>query len=124
MLLSRDSCRPVVVMKVFSDKHIVGVNFQKMGISHEDNSSLSLYTLKTLLANNGHTNSVINYLKMDVEGAEIRGLPQWIKGEKWIFQGTKDEFEIEADDTYGSNWKSVVPKLYTPQLHFGIGYPF
>ncbi|MDC3252702.1 outer membrane protein assembly factor [Crocinitomicaceae bacterium] len=61
-------------------------------------------------------------VRVDV-GFPIRNasLPQ---GEKWIFQGTKDEFEIEADDTYGSNWKSVVPKLYTPQLHFGIGYPF
>ena len=61
-------------------------------------------------------------VRVDV-GFPIRNasLPQ---GEKWIFQGTKDEFEIEADATYGSNWKSVVPKLYTPQLHFGIGYPF
>lgn len=45
-------------------------------------------------------------------------------GEKWVFQRTKDAFENEVNDAFGANWQSVVPKLYTPQFHFGIGYPF
>jgi len=45
-------------------------------------------------------------------------------GEKWVFQRTKGAFENEVNDAFGANWQSVVPKLYTPQFHFGIGYPF
>jgi len=34
--------------------------------------------LKTILAGNGHTNTKISYLKMDIEEYEIEGLSAWL----------------------------------------------
>ena len=46
-----------------------------------------------------------------------------IDGEKWIFQ-SKDKFIIEAKNEFGEAYQDFVPKLYIPNIHFGIGFPF
>lgn len=61
-------------------------------------------------------------IRLDV-GVPIRN-PSLPNGEKWIFQKTKDDYEIEADAQFGTDWRDFVPALYAPKLHFGIGYPF
>jgi hypothetical protein len=70
-------------------------------------------------------------LRMDLEYFIIRvdlGVPirnaSLPKGEKWIFQGSRPQFEQEAFDTFGADWQTIVPGLFIPQVHFGIGYPF
>lgn len=70
-------------------------------------------------------------LRMDLDyfiirvdlGIPIRN-PALPAGENWIFQ-KKDEFLYEATSKFGDpGYKSVVPSLYIPNFHFGIGYPF
>lgn len=70
-------------------------------------------------------------LRMDLEyfiirfdiGFPIRN-PALPNGEQWIFQ-KKDQFIQEGIDAFGvDNYKSIVPKPYIPNIHFGIGYPF
>ena len=45
------------------------------------------FTLDTILAGNNHSNSIINYLKVDIEGWEVGALEQWIEsgGEAMLF---------------------------------------
>lgn len=45
-------------------------------------------------------------------------------GEKWIFQTNRPKFIEEATNEFGTSYKSFVPKLFIPTVHFGIGYPF
>ncbi len=70
-------------------------------------------------------------LRMDLDFFIIRldvGLPitnpALPQGEKWIFQNTKDKFVAEAKQKFGDTYTKIVPKLYIPNFHFGIGYPF
>jgi outer membrane protein assembly factor BamA len=50
--------------------------------------------------------------------------PALPNGEKWIFKRDRPKFESEALAKLGPDYKSFVPKLFTPNIHFGIGYPF
>jgi outer membrane protein insertion porin family len=47
-------------------------------------------------------------------------------GAQWVFQSNQPYLDaIEAE--FGSNWEDLnlgIPKRFTPQFHFGIGYPF
>jgi len=36
-------------------------------------------TLKNIIAANGHEKKNLFYLKVDIEGAELSGMPEWIK---------------------------------------------
>lgn len=69
-------------------------------------------------------------LRMDLEYFIIRvdlGLPirnpALPRGENWFFQ-KKDEFEQEAINAFGNDWRDFTPNLYIPNIHLGIGYPF
>jgi outer membrane protein assembly factor BamA len=44
-------------------------------------------------------------------------------GARWIFQSRQPYYK-EGFDKFGSGYKSLVPKPFTPSLNFGIGYPF
>jgi outer membrane protein assembly factor BamA len=69
-------------------------------------------------------------LRMDLDFFILRldlGLPltnpALPQGEKWIFQ-SKDQFYQECFDKFGVNYEVYVPNPFTPNIHFGIGYPF
>lgn len=73
-------------------------------------------------------------VRMDLEyfivrvdfGFPIRN-PALPAGENWIFQDTKEDFVAEAKEAFKDlpkDWDEYVPKLYIPNIHFGIGYPF
>jgi hypothetical protein len=47
-------------------------------------------------------------------------LPQ---GARWIFQ-SRDPYYAEGLEKFGASYKSFMPKPFTPNVHFGIGYPF
>jgi outer membrane protein assembly factor BamA len=47
-------------------------------------------------------------------------LPQ---GARWIFQ-SRDPYYAEGLEKFGISYKSFMPKPFTPNVHFGIGYPF
>lgn len=64
----------------FPEKRSENVFFKKWGIASEEKDRRENFkTLKELLRINGHQKSRISYLKMDVEGAEIKGIPLWLK---------------------------------------------
>jgi len=44
-------------------------------------------------------------------------------GAKWIFQ-SRQKYYDEGEAVFGSNYKNLMPKPFTPTLNFGIGYPF
>ncbi len=44
-------------------------------------------------------------------------------GSRWIFQ-KRDAYYAEGLAVLGVNYKDYLPKPFTPNIHFGIGYPF
>lgn len=44
-------------------------------------------------------------------------------GAQWIFQSRQPYYD-EGYATFGPTYPSILPLPFTPQLHFGIGYPF
>lgn len=48
------------------------------------------------------------------------GLPE---GERWIFT-PKTKFYQQAEQIFGTDYKSHIPLLYIPRINFGIGLPF
>jgi outer membrane protein assembly factor BamA len=50
--------------------------------------------------------------------------PALPEGERWIFDKTRPVFVQQATAKFGANYGDIVPKLFTPVVHFGIGYPF
>ena len=53
------------------------IHFLKLGIGISNNNALR--TLQSLLMENGHSRKVINYLKVDIEGAECETIMQWFE---------------------------------------------
>ena len=62
--------------KIPSTKH-KNIHFLKLGIGISNNNALR--TLQSLLMENGHSRKVINYLKVDIEGAECETIMQWFE---------------------------------------------
>ena len=54
-------------------------SFEKIGVLGTPGEDETYQTLDEIFENNGHTNSIISYLKLDIEGAELSGLPIWLK---------------------------------------------
>ena len=53
--------------------------FHKIGVvAKEVKGKESYWTLDRIIKDNGHLHTKISFLKMDVEGAELAGLPVWI----------------------------------------------
>ena len=60
------------------------IHFSRLGLADRytklDNGVAgTAFTLDTIFEANNHTDSVINYLKVDIEGWEVGALEQWIK---------------------------------------------
>jgi hypothetical protein len=69
--------------------------------------------LEDILKENGHSNTTIFYLKMDVEGYELDGLPVWLKSGS--FKNVHQfGIEIHATDTQNTVRKLLgsVQELY------------
>jgi len=49
-------------------------HFYKLGLGTMKNMD----TLDNIIVNNGHKNKIIEYLKIDIEGHELTGLPDWV----------------------------------------------
>jgi outer membrane protein assembly factor BamA len=50
--------------------------------------------------------------------------PALPEGERWIFKKDRPQFKQKAIDAFGPDYAKIVPKLFTPVVQFGIGYPF
>jgi len=58
----------------FPEKRGPKTTFHKLGLGVGENMD----TLQNILKNNGHTDTHIDYLKIDIECHEMTGLPDWI----------------------------------------------
>ena len=56
----------------------INFNFHKIGVSHVDDKE-GYKTLGSLIEANGHKGRHITLVKMDVEGAELKGLKVWLE---------------------------------------------
>jgi len=55
------------------------IRFQKLGVAPARDPAKHMDTLKNIIAANGHEKKNLFYLKVDIEGAELSGMPEWIK---------------------------------------------
>ena len=55
------------------------IAFKKIGVVGEANNDKSYQTLNQILRENGHTQTKISYLKLDIEAHELSGLPLWLR---------------------------------------------
>ena len=60
-------------------KRSENIFFEKVGVASKTDLKNNLKDLKSILSGNGHTNTKISYLKMDIEEYELEGLPAWLK---------------------------------------------
>ena len=68
----------------YPEKRGRGIHFTRLGLADrhmklDEWGMGTAFTLDTILAGNNHTNSVINYLKVDIEGWEVGALEQWLE---------------------------------------------
>ena len=54
------------------------VTFRKIGVVGHTTNDDKYKTLETILKDNGHTNTKISYLKLDIEKGELTALPAWL----------------------------------------------
>ena len=81
----------------------LNIKFEKMGLSGEAREGKSK-TFSQILDANNHTNTKISYLKMDIEGAEIDGLPVWL--ESGSFANVQ---QIAIEYHLDSHWAPSLP---------------
>ncbi|XP_059085374.1 uncharacterized protein LOC131882289 [Tigriopus californicus] len=67
--------------------------------------------LGELLIKNGHQNSRITYLKVDIESAELEALPVWIKSGA-LNNAMQLGLELHGVDRYPSEFWSILQDLY------------
>jgi len=61
-------------------------------------------------------------IRLDL-GIPLRN-PSYPKASQWIFQ-SNDAYRQSIQDKFGTGWENLnIPSRFTPQIHFGIGYPF
>jgi len=58
----------------FPEKRGKDTHFVKLGLGDQKDMD----TLGNIMEKNGHGNTTIEYLKIDIEGHELTGLPQWL----------------------------------------------
>ena len=57
--------------------HINDITFEKIGLRAKTDENNNLYSLFDMLKRNIHMNKKIYFLKIDIEGHELAGLPAW-----------------------------------------------
>ena len=62
----------------FPSKRGRNITFEKLGVAAKKNEANLLDTLGNILKKYHHENRKISYLKMDIEGSELTGLPSWL----------------------------------------------
>merc|ERR1712032_1176060 len=55
------------------------IRFQKLGVAPVRNPGTHMDTLKNIMTANGHEKKKLFYLKVDIEGAELNGMAEWIE---------------------------------------------
>ena len=89
------------------------LSFEKLGVAARRNEEKLLDTFSSILQRNGHLDSRITYLKVDIEGAEVDGLHEWLEsGALKNVQQLGLEFHLPDTETTLKFFYALV-KLYT-----------
>ena len=62
----------------FPSKRGRNITFEKLGVAAKKDQAKLMDTLGNILKKYHHETTKISYLKMDIEGSELTGLPQWL----------------------------------------------
>ena len=121
------------------------IHFQKIFVGTKDEQAKNTMALSTILSRHGHQNKKISYLKMDIEGNELNGLPLWLQ-ERSLQNVQQIGFEFHLNDdvantnkfiktlksfyfngnyrliSYDPNgcWKNVEPKNHGKVNHYNL----
>jgi len=96
-------------VKEFPNTKYKNVHFVKLGIGASNTNEVK--TLDTLLRDNGHSNRTINYLKVDVEGAERDSMMQWFKSGS-LANVRQIGIEFHDVPTHSKEYFTIVQELY------------
>ena len=74
------------------------IHFEKVWVEYKNIEAENIISLPSLIAKNGHTNTKISFLKIDIEGNELKGLPHWLHdGALSNVQQIAMEFHLNSD---------------------------
>ncbi|XP_063725171.1 uncharacterized protein LOC134853150 [Symsagittifera roscoffensis] len=85
------------------------IHWKPIGLGVQNGEKLK--TLGTLIDKNGHTNRTINYLKVDVEGAEREAMVEWIKSDS-LRKVQQIGIEFHQVSIYIRTYVQMVQQLY------------
>ena len=104
----------------FPEQRGNSIHFEKVWVSYETVENKNRKSFESLLRDNGHESTRISYLKMDIEGNELKCLPAWLKsGILDNIQQIGFEFHLDNKDNNYKNDKAttinfidILKKLY------------
>ena len=89
------------------------ITFEKLGVSAKPDMDMKLDTLSSILNKYNHQDSVISYLKIDIELSELEGLPAWLaSGALSNVQQIAVEIHLTEDVNVSVNFLKTLKKLY------------
>ena len=89
------------------------ITFEKLGVSAKADMGKRLDTLSSILQKYNHQDSKISYLKIDIELAELEGLPSWLaSGALHKVQQIAIEIHLTEDVNVSVNFLKTLKKLY------------
>ena len=101
----------------FPSKRGRNIMFEKLGVAAKKNEANLLDTLGNILKKYHHENRKISYLKMDIEGSELTGLPSWLS------EGALKNVQQIAAEVHLTGTESTIAFLKTMQrLYFKGDY--
>ena len=101
----------------FPTKRGRNITFEKLGVAAKSDTANLLDTLGNILKKYHHENRKISYLKMDIEGSELAGLPSWLS------EGALKNVQQIAAEVHLTGTESTIAFLKTMQrLYFEGDY--
>lgn len=89
------------------------IHFEKVFVGIKDDAAQNTMALSRILSKHGHTNRKISYLKMDIEGNELEGLPLWFReGSLQNVQQIGFEFHLNDDVVQTNTFIKTLKSFY------------
>ena len=97
----------------YPEKRGQGIHFEKVFVGTENIDSENTAALSSLMGKYGHTKTKISYLKMDIEGNELNGLPLWLaEGSLDYVQQIGLEFHLDINIATTLSFIQTLKELY------------
>ena len=101
----------------FPSKRGRNITFEKLGVAAKKDTANLMDTLGNILKKYHHENRKISYLKIDIEGSELNGLPSWLS------EGALKNVHQIAAEIHLAGTESTIAFLKTMQrLYFKGDY--